>query len=403
MLKRTSISVAYTSVLGSIISLVATKIITRQSIKINKEMARAVTTSAGQELPFVSVLVPARNEERTIKTCLQSILDQDYPNFEVIAINDHSTDQTPTLMTELKQQYPEKLRILDVEKPLPAGWTGKNNALWNGYAIVDGRAEWLLFVDSDTQLRPGALRGGISYSKERNLDMLSLNPDYFASFWHKFLLPELGKIFSIASYDYKPNSPESAAANGAFIMVKRSSYDAVGGHETVRQFIIEDTQMARTFKRAGYSLILNSASNFILQTPEPGLKFFWESVSKTWFIVARGNWFKLAVVVMLQLCNIVPFITVVLNLFLPKGKKIAWKTNIYAVAVMIAVYAEMLQVFKTPRILALFYPFVAVVDMLLVINSAVRIGLMRSVKWRDRPVIDPLAGFKDPQHQSVQK
>ncbi len=399
MLKRISTSVAYTSVLGSIISLVATKIITRQSMKINKEMERAVTTSVGQALPFVSVLVPARNEERTIQACLQSILDQDYPNFEVIAINDHSTDKTPTILAELKEQYPDKLYILDVEKPLPAGWTGKNNALWNGYATVNNRAEWLLFMDSDTQLRPGALHGGIGYSIDHKLDMLSLNPDYFASFWHKFLLPELGKIFSIASYDYKPNSPDSAAANGAFIMAKRSSYEAVGGHETVRQFIIEDTQMARTFKRAGFSLVLNSASSYILQTPEPGLKFFWESVSKTWFIVARGNWVKLIVVVLLQLCNIVPFITVVFNVFRPKGKKVAWKSNVYAAAFMMAVYAEMLQVFKTPRIWALFYPFVAILDMLLVINSAVRIGLMRSVKWRDRPIIDPLAGFKDPRHR----
>lgn len=399
MLKRISISVAYTSVLGSIISVVATKLITRQSVKINKEMDRAVVTSAGEPLPCVSVLVPARNEEKNIRACLESILVQNYPNFEVIAINDHSTDSTPEILAELKAKYPDKLRILNVEKPLPTGWTGKNNALWNGYSAVDEQAEWLLFVDSDTQLRPGALRGGIVYSIANKLDMLSLNPDYFASFWHKFLLPELGKIFSIASYDYKPNSPDSAAANGAFIMVKRSSYDAVGGHETVRQFIIEDTQMARTFKRAGFNITLNSASSFILQTPEPGFKFFWESVSKTWFIVARGNWVKLIVVVVLQLCNIIPFITVVFNLFRPKGKRLAWKTNLYAVAVMIAVYAEMLQVFKTPRLWALFYPFVAVVDMLLVINSAVRIGLLRSVKWRDRPVIDPLAGFKDPRHR----
>lgn len=399
MLKRISTSVAYTSVLGSIISVVATKLITRQSVKINGEMDRAIVTSAGEPLPYVSVLVPARNEEKNIRACLESILGQDYSNFEVIAINDHSTDRTPEILDELKAKYPGKLRILNIEKPLPAGWTGKNNALWNGYAVVDGRAEWLLFVDSDTQLRSGALRGGIVYSIANKLDMLSLNPDYFASFWHKFLLPELGKIFSIASYDYKPNSPDSAAANGAFIMVKRSSYDAVGGHETVREFIIEDTQMARTFKRAGFNLTLNSASSYILQTPEPGFKFFWESVSKTWFIVARGNWVKLFVVVLLQLCNIVPFITVVFNIFQPKGKRLAWKTNIYAVAVMIAVYAEMLQVFKTPRPWALFYPFVAVVDMLLVINSAVRIGLLRSVKWRDRPVIDPLAGFKDPRHR----
>src|SRR5688572_23222794 len=137
-------------------------------------------------LPFVSVLVPARNEELNIKNILTSLLNQNYPDYEVIVLNDHSEDATGKIITEIKEKFPQ-LKVLN-GKPLPKEWTGKCYACIQLYEKSKG--EFILFTDADTTHKPDSLRRSVTISLERNADMLTIFPEMtMISFAEKIMMP----------------------------------------------------------------------------------------------------------------------------------------------------------------------------------------------------------------------
>jgi len=123
--------------------------------------------------PSLSVIIPACNEEESIRQAISQLLDQDYPDFEVIVVNDRSTDHTRLILEELKIKYPQ-LNVVTITD-LPPKWLGKNHAIYQGVKHATG--EWLLFTDADIMFSPGSLKKTISYSLENKLDHLTISPD----------------------------------------------------------------------------------------------------------------------------------------------------------------------------------------------------------------------------------
>src|SRR5229473_4807422 len=196
--------------------------------------------------PTVSVIVPARNEEACLDPCLRSLVAQAGVTFEIIVVDDHSTDRTRDIARSFADP---PVRVVEA-RPLPAGWTGKNNAVTAGSQA--SRGEWLLFTDADTIHRPGSLARTLAEAKRQGAAMLSYSPEQVVeSFWEKAVMPvifaELAASFRPSQVS-DPNSP-AAAANGQYILIAREAYDAVGGHAAIAANLLEPVPLARAPRR----------------------------------------------------------------------------------------------------------------------------------------------------------
>jgi glycosyltransferase involved in cell wall biosynthesis len=196
--------------------------------------------------PTVSVIVPARNEEGCLGTCLESLVAQTGLRFEIIVVDDHSTDRTHEIAVSF-----QGVRVVEAD-PLPDGWTGKNNAVTTGAHHAQG--QWLLFTDADTVHLPGSLAAAVKEAEENGAELLSYSPEQIAvTFWEMATLPV---VFAELARQYPPSlvsDPASplAAANGQYILIRRAAYDAVGGHVAVAHDILEDVALARAVKSSG--------------------------------------------------------------------------------------------------------------------------------------------------------
>src|SRR5271157_5720678 len=216
-----------------------------------------VTRRPGMSIE-VSVIVPARNEEACLGACLESLVAQTGVDFEIIVVDDHSTDRTRELAASFAG-----VRIIDAG-PLPSGWTGKNNAVITG--AREARGQWLLFTDADTVHLPGSLARALAEARENAADLLSYSPEQIAvSFWEMATLPV---VFAELARQYPPakvSDPASpiAAANGQYILVRRQAYDAVGGHTAIAGSILEDVALARALKSSGRRIRFRYAADAV--------------------------------------------------------------------------------------------------------------------------------------------
>jgi len=213
-----------------------------------------ITTTAPR--PTISVIVPARNEEACLADCLRSLVSQTGVAFEIIVVDDHSTDRT----REIARSFPE-VRVVDAG-PLPEGWTGKNNAVTTG--AREARGEWLLFTDADTVHLPESLAASLKEAQENGVELLSYSPEQIAiTFWEMATLPV---IFAELARQYSPSKvsdPASpvAAANGQYILIRLETYEAVGGHAAVAGDILEDVALARAVKNSGRKIRFRYAAD----------------------------------------------------------------------------------------------------------------------------------------------
>jgi len=201
--------------------------------------------------PDVSIIVPARNEEANIGDCLESLTSQTGVHFEIIVVDDGSTDRTCEIalsFTGVTVIFPKALPK-DLTAPVV---TGKNNALIAG--ARDAEANWLLFTDADTVHRPGSLARALAEARRARADLLSYSPEQVVvTFAERAVMPV---IFAELATEYPPEKvrePDSGivAANGQYILVRREAYNAVGGHAAVATDILEDVALARLFRNAG--------------------------------------------------------------------------------------------------------------------------------------------------------
>ncbi len=204
-------------------------------------------------VPEVSIIVPARNEELNLAACLQSLITQTgvQPDvaFEIIVVDDASVDRT----REIAQSF-AGVRVIS-PAPAPPGWTGKNNAVIAG--VRDARGEWLLFTDADTIHRPGSLARALQEAKREQADLLSYSPEQIVgSFSERAVMPVVFGELAAHFPPHKVRAQKSgiAAANGQYILVRRSAYGSVGGHTEIATEILEDVALARRFRNAGYRI-----------------------------------------------------------------------------------------------------------------------------------------------------
>ena len=206
------------------------------------------------ELPFLSVVIAAKDEQANIGRCVRTLLEQDYPDFEVIVVNDRSTDETAEIVQRLAEED-RRLRLINVGE-LPPGWCGKNHAMHVG--VGQARGQYICMMDADCrQTSRHSLRAAVAYALDSGTDLLSVLPNLeLVGFWENVVQPVCGGIMMIWFSPEKVNDPArpQAYANGAFMLMRRAAYDAIGGHQAVRDKVNEDMHLAARVKAAGLKL-----------------------------------------------------------------------------------------------------------------------------------------------------
>lgn len=236
--------------------------------------------------PLISVCIPARNEERNIRACVEAILNQDYPSFEVIVLDDRSTDATPEILHQLAAQD-DRLRIISGSN-LPKDWAGKPHALYQASAST--RGAWLCFIDADTFISPATLSSCYVKALDTHADMFTIMTfQILGSFWEKVVMPLVLTALSVGFSPRKVNDPKrnDAIANGQFILIKRSVYDAIGGHTSVKNSIVEDKAISEQVKWKGYRLVVADGMQITRTRMYTSLPEMWEGWTKNIYLGLR--------------------------------------------------------------------------------------------------------------------
>ncbi len=241
-----------------------------------------------EDAPLISVCVPARNEERNIGRCVEALLGQTYPNYEVLVLDDRSTDATPEILDDFAARN-DKLTVLH-GSDLPPGWAGKPHALTQAAAAA--RGEWLCFVDADTFVTADALAAVYAKSIETKADLFTImTRQIMLTFWERAVLPLVMLALSVGFSPRKVNDPErkDAIANGQFLFVKRSVYEAVGGHAAIKGSIVEDKDMAVLVKGKGYRLVVADGRKVASTRMYTSLAEMWEGWTKNIYLGLRDD------------------------------------------------------------------------------------------------------------------
>jgi chlorobactene glucosyltransferase len=213
--------------------------------------------------PFVSVLIPARNEERSLSKCLESLSQQTYPRYSITVLDDNSTDQTAEIVRAFARRH-ENIELISGE-PLPEGWAGKP---WACAQLAEqATGDLYLFVDADTWFTPDVISRAAGLMQRQRPGLLSVMPHQEAETpGERVVLPGLYMLFLCAMPLWELENPErteAAAANGQFICMPRNVYHSVGGHRAVFNRIVEDLALARKTKEAGHSVIARTATDSV--------------------------------------------------------------------------------------------------------------------------------------------
>ena len=232
--------------------------------------------------PLISIIIPSRNEEHRIGKCIQTLKSQTYQKLEFIVVDD-STDNTVEIIKNIVKDD-KRFKLIKQEK-LPKGWIGKPFALQQGSKIAKG--EFLLFIDADTYYDPVLIERAVDYVLQNKLDMLSLAPRHICkSFWEKVIQPIPLGALPAASPLAKVNDPKSkvALAGGPFLMIKHSVFKKIGGYQTIKGCIADDTTLAKVVKTSGFRLGLINAQSMMSLRMYEKFSEIWEGWSKNSFL-----------------------------------------------------------------------------------------------------------------------
>ena len=234
-------------------------------------------------MPQISAIVPARNEEDNIESCVASLAAQTEIG-EIIVVNDQSTDRTGEILSHLSQTV-SKLKVLE-STSLPTGWMGKNHAAWLGAQATNG--EWLLFTDADTVHLPGSAHQALGDARVFQAALVSYSPEQItSSFAERALIPfiycRLARRFDFGRVN-DPLLPD-AAANGQFLLIRRDAYEKIGGHRAVADVVLEDVALARRAKQAGFRLHFASGQGIVQTRMYRSFGALWQGWTKNLYLL----------------------------------------------------------------------------------------------------------------------
>ncbi len=363
----------------------------------NHRATRVLTPGSLHEaLPFtprVSVLVPARNAERTLPAALNSLLKLDYPNYEVIVVDDDSTDQTPGIAEDFSRRFPEGERLKVIHnRDLPAGWTGKVHAL--SLAARAATGEWILATDADLVFHPAVLRVGITCAHEQAAHLVSLFPEFeYHSFWARVVLPAFSILLGIAFPLRLVNRAKSrrAIAAGAFILMRADDLRALGGYERLRSTVVEDLRIAEMFKRSGRRIYVALTRGLLRTAMYYNRGEVWEGLSRSAFEGAGCSVAKVLAGVAGAFTGVVlPWVAAfVLALRVAGLNQAQFHDPVLALAiancvVSFLVYVPVLVFLRVPIPYAFTLPLATVFYSGVALHSALAITAGEGIRWKGR-------------------
>lgn len=348
----------------------------------------------GSNAPLVSILVPARNEEhRVLEACIRSILAQDYGCFEVIAVNDRSTDATGSILQTLAKGD-ERLHVIDGQEP-PARWLGKPYAMQQAFTHASG--EWILATDADMIFDSRALRTAVDRTLEKNCDAMTLIPHFEASsFWERVMIPTWSWVFLMFTLFYRPSNPKSegAVGIGGFFLMRRAVLESVGGYEALKNEVLEDVRLAERIKRSGARLLIEHGPNLVSTRMYSNFGEMWECSTKNWFSGVKFSLpFALSCVLSMYLMSVAPPLIALLCaigiaadvgtdlwlFFIPA--LLSWWLQIFVLA-LIGKRSEVSPVYALTAPLGISLCYAMLFD------SSIRITTGKGVTWKGRKVYE---------------
>ena len=363
---------------------------------------RAVPPIDPAAAPRVSIIVAARDEARRIAAAANTLLSQDYPRYEVVAVDDRSTDGTGAILDRLAEGRAVRstdataasegsggggggggggegpaLRVLHVTE-LPAGWLGKNHALHRGAELA--RGELLLFTDADVLMRPDALSRAVALLEREGVDHLAVAPRIHAGgAWTQAVVTVFLVVFSTFFRPWKARDPKSRwhIGIGAFNLVRASAYRAAGGHAAIRLRPDDDIRLGRRIKETGHRQTAAGGRDHLEVEWYPSLGAMARGLRKNTFAVAG---YRLSVVAVGTLLPAVFIFWPVAALFLTTGA--TWWLNAAVVAVGLGVTTDTARGHGLPLWTGLAYPVGALLFLAIVWLAAIRAVTRGSVEWR---------------------
>lgn len=333
---------------------------------------------AGNALPRVSVIVPARNEQQAVERCLSSLLCQDYPNLEIIAVDDRSTDETGRIMDRLA--YGDaRLTVIHIDE-LPDGWLGKNRANAIGQKRATG--QWLLFTDGDVIFAESCIRKAIAHAVAERLDYLTLTPGLSdGGFWETAASCCFGVLLSAHQKIWHMRNPlrrDCFCGVGAFGLVRREAYSAIGGHDALRLEVADDLMLARSVKRAGRVGDIMSGRGEITVRWQVGLGGVVRGLEKNGFAGANYSLIQaMRSVLLLLAAGFVPILGIALA---PGLSRLAFAA-IYAAQAALMTKGAAVQ--ELPRKIGFAFPLMCIVLAYAVLRSTVLAIARGGIYWRD--------------------
>jgi len=326
--------------------------------------------------PRISILFAARDEEEKLAAALETLIALDYPNLEIVAVDDRSEDSTPQILAAFVARD-ARVRMVRIDE-LPAGWLGKPHALQRGYEAASG--EWLLFTDADVQFHAESLRRAVSIVEERKLDHLTLMcAVQMHGFWEKMLITFFGLGFHVATNPNNVGNPRSKSyvGIGAFQLVRRTAYEESGMHRRLALEVVDDMKLAKNIKQAGFRSCVGVAQKHVSVRWHAGAGNIVRGVTKNFFAAAS---YSLGVVAAQSLgifcTNILPFVALP---FL-RGWPLAF--DAFAVAAALGFHAGVAVVMRVSPLYALTDPLGAILFTYMLLRSTVVTMWQGGIVWR---------------------
>jgi len=357
-----------------------------ESVKLTPYLDKFENTS--KSTPKVSIILPARNEEEFMGRCLESLSEQDYKNYEIIAIDDSSEDSTGKIISQYSKNNPKIIHVS--ARPKPEGWMGKNWACMEGYRKATG--ELLLFTDADTKHSKNTVSLAVAHLISFNLDALSAIPKMSTfDFWTKVSLPMISTFLHTRFSALNVNNPSKKTAYffGSFFIMKKKAYDKIGMHEGVKHEIIEDGALGKKAKDLGYKIKIVRGEHLIDAVWARDRITLWNALKRLMIPlylqsgkIAIGSFFATLFLLF------VPFPIFATSVFLP-AETISAKTLCAASAfasflIYVAAIIETKFLLELRLIYALFAPLGGLVVVLGFLSGLLQAKKSSSVSWRGR-------------------